>query len=76
MGKTRKEYSNFMTPYLMIQSGSDKLVDPFAALDLEKLSPSRDKTTVIIYDMWHAIWLDDYVGDVTGIMQEWLEERI
>ena len=76
MGATRRQYSNFTTPYLLIQSGNDKLVDPFACLDLEHLSPSQDKTTVLIYDMWHAIWLDDYAHDVIQIMEEWLEVRI
>ena len=76
MGHTRKQYSKFTTPYLLVQSGSDKLVDPFAFLDLEHQSPAKDKTTVIIYDMWHAIWLDDYVNDVIMIMEEWLEERV
>jgi hypothetical protein len=30
------EYSKLKTPYILIQSGSDKLVDVFAPLDLEK----------------------------------------
>lgn len=34
MAKTRKEFRNFGAPYLVIQSGCDKLVDPFACLDL------------------------------------------
>jgi alpha-beta hydrolase superfamily lysophospholipase len=76
MAHTRKQYSKFSTPYLVIQSGKDKLVDPFACLDLEELSPALDKTTVIIYDMWHAIWLDDHATDAIMIMQEWLEERV
>ena len=72
MAQTRKQYKNLRAPYLLIQSGSDKLVDPFACLDLEKASPSDDKTTVIIHDMWHAIWLDDHVHDIAKIVQEWL----
>ena len=64
MRRTHREYSKFSTPYLLIQSGSDKLVDPFACLDLEEKSPSKDKRTVIIYGMWHAIWLDDHSPDV------------
>lgn len=73
MGKTKKLYKELSSPYLLIQSGSDKLVDPFACLDLQKASPSSDKTTVIIHGMWHAVWFDDYVYDVIKIVQEWLE---
>lgn len=76
MGKTKNSYRQFRTPYLLIQSGSDKLVDPFACLDLEAQCQSTDKTTVIIHDMWHAIWLDDHVMDVINIIREWLNERV
>lgn len=75
MGQTKKAYGKFRTPYLLVQSGSDKLVDPFACLDLEAESQSPDKTTVIIHDMWHAIWLDDHAADVINIVREWLAER-
>ena len=47
-------------------------MDPFACFDLEEQSPCIDKTTIMIYDMWHAIWLEDYVSDVILIMEEWL----
>ena len=63
-------------PYLVVQSGSDKIVDPFACLDLEEVSPSKDKTTVIIGDMWHAVWFDDHVYDVIQIVEEWILERV
>lgn len=76
MAKIKREYSNLRVPYLLIQSGSDKLVDPFACLDLEKASPSPDKTTVLIHGMWHAVWFDEHVYDVIKIVEEWLEERI
>lgn len=72
MGKTKKMYKQLTTPYLLVQSGCDKLVDPFACLDLEQQSPSKDKTTVIINDMWHAVWFDDHVYDVIKIIDEWL----
>lgn len=68
MNKTKRMYSKLMSPYLVVQSGTDKLVDPFACLDLERLSPSQDKTTVIINGMWHAVWFDDHVYDVIRII--------
>lgn len=69
MGRTKKLYKQLTSPYLLVQSGSDKLVDPFACLDLEKASPSQDKTTVIIHGMWHAVWFDDHVYDVIRIIE-------
>jgi hypothetical protein len=53
----------------------DKLVDPFLSVDLDKVSPSKDKTTVVIHDMWHNLWFDDKKEDVMNIVEEWLEER-
>ncbi len=47
----------------------DKLIDPFIAIDLKNVSPSKDKTTVIIHDMWHNVWLDDKKEDVMGIIE-------
>jgi len=39
-------YNLFNIPYITFQAGVDKSVDTFAALDLEELSPSNDKTTI------------------------------
>ena len=62
-------------PYLFIQSGNDKLIDPFQAINIEDTSPSKDKKTVIIFEMWHSIWFDDKAGDVIKIIEEWLDSR-
>lgn len=43
-------------PYLLIQSGKDKLVDLFAPLDLEDKAQTKDKTTVYYKDMWHSVY--------------------
>lgn len=45
-------------PYLCIQGGVDKSVDMFAPLDLEKESPSKDKTTIYFRDVWHDVLVD------------------
>ncbi len=63
-----KQFKHLQTPYLIVQSGMDKLIDPFLAIDLEKFSPSKDKTTVLIYDMWHNVWMDDKKEDVIKIV--------
>lgn len=68
-----KQFKNLETPYLLVQSGMDKLVDPFLSVDLERVSPSKDKTTVIIQDMWHNVWFDEKKEDIMKIVEEWLE---
>ena len=64
MRVSKKKYSEFKTPYLLIQSGTDKLLNPFQALNFEKKSESQDKTTVIIRDMWHSAYFDDHIKEV------------
>jgi hypothetical protein len=55
MKEVSTEYHLLITPYILFQGGTDKAVDPFAALDLEDVSPSKDKTTLYYEKMWHAI---------------------
>jgi hypothetical protein len=47
------------TPYLAIQGGIDRSVDPFAPIDLEKKSKSNDKTTLYYKEMWHDILVEE-----------------
>lgn len=42
---------------MVFQAGVDKLVDPFAPLDLERACKSKDKTTIYMKDMWHSIYM-------------------
>lgn len=46
MEEAEKEWSKFSNPFIMIQSGTDKLVDPFLAVDFEKQCQSKDKTVI------------------------------
>lgn len=58
MKEISAEYHLLNTPYILFQGGTDKLVDPFAPLDLEEASPSRDKTTLYCEEMWHAVYIE------------------
>jgi predicted esterase len=69
-------YNQLDTPYLLFMGGVDKVVDPFLAVDLERESKTKDKTTVAYKDMWHSIWRSDEMGDVTAITQKWIMDRL
>lgn len=56
MEEIQTQYNLFDTPYILFQAGVDKLVDPFAPLDLEKACKTKDKTTIYMKDMWHSIF--------------------
>lgn len=76
MEETEKLYSEFNTPYICFQSGVDKLVDPFAPLDLEASCKTTDKTTIYMKDSWHSIFYEDEIKDVVELAIEWLIHRI
>jgi alpha-beta hydrolase superfamily lysophospholipase len=54
----------------------DKLVDPFAALDLERACKSKDKTTVYMKDMWHSLYMEPGIKDVVELAIDWLRKRL
>ena len=60
----------------MFQGGVDKSVDLFAPLDLEKHSPSKDKTTVYIKSMWHSTFYEEELSEVVEMCIDWLGKRI
>jgi alpha-beta hydrolase superfamily lysophospholipase len=60
----------------MVQSGVDKMVDPFQAIDFEKQCNSKDKTVVYFKDMWHGIFLEEELPQVIQVVREWLAQRI
>lgn len=69
-------YHLFDTPYILFQSGVDKLVDPFAAIDLERACKVKDKTTIYMKDMWHSIFMEEGIEHVVNLAIEWLQQRI
>ena len=48
-------FSELVTPYILFQAGVEKMVDPFAPLELEEVCKTKDKTTVYCEYMWHAV---------------------
>ncbi len=61
MDEISEEYHKLKTPYILFQSGSDKLVDVFAPLDLEKKCMTDDKITIYCKDMWHSVYSEEEI---------------
>lgn len=76
MEEIEQLYHEFDTPYVLFQAGVDKLVDPFAPLDLERSCKSKDKTTVYMKDMWHSIYMEEGIKHVVDLALDWLRQRI
>ena len=56
MEEIEREWHKFSSPFILIQSGVDKLVDPFLGIDFEKACKSKDKTVIYFKDMWHGLF--------------------
>lgn len=76
MEEIETEWAKFTLPFLLIQSGTDKMVDPFLGIDFEKESPSKDKTVVYFKDMWHSIYNEDEMPQVVEAASQWLSQRV
>lgn len=59
MDEVSQLFKDFSSPYILFQAGVDKMVDPFAPLDLEEICQSKDKTTVYCEDMWHSVFAEE-----------------
>lgn len=70
------EVKKFKLPYLFIQSGVDKSVDPFEIIDFEQDCKSTDKTHFFAKDMWHSACFDKDIHAMLPDMLRWLEARV
>lgn len=58
MSNSEKDWGKFDRPFIMVQSGVDKLVDPFQAIDFEEACKSKDKTVIYCKNMWHSVFCE------------------
>ena len=70
-----KLYGALSAPYLLMQSGVDKSIDLFAPIDLEKESPSKDKLTFYYKDMWHSVFYEEEIEDISRRVALGVEKR-
>lgn len=60
IGQNPQTYKEFVCPFLIIQGGVDRSVDPAEAFRLFKESPleEEDKDILFYEKMWHDIWFE------------------
>ncbi|KAL4449842.1 hypothetical protein ABPG74_008215 [Tetrahymena malaccensis] len=76
MESSFKTFEQYNAPFLIIQGGLDKLVDPDVGYDLIERSPSQDKTHWYYEGMWHDIWHEPEIVELIPKVIKWCEERI
>ena len=78
MEKCPETYKKYKCPFLTIQGGIDKLVHPMGAFDLFNQSPldEKDKDIIFVEEMWHDLWHEPQVFDITSEIGNWMIKRI
>ncbi|KAL4475164.1 hypothetical protein ABPG74_001860 [Tetrahymena malaccensis] len=71
-----KQYDQIKVPFLLFMGGKDKLCDPRLANQLQKQSPSKDKTVVYRENMWHGIWLEPEIEEFKVTFKDWVLQRV
>jgi acylglycerol lipase len=70
------ETSKITLPFLAMQGGADRLVDPDGAEILYKKAGSKDKTLKIYEGLYHEIFNEPEHTQVLGDVERWLEARV
>ncbi|KAL4469911.1 hypothetical protein ABPG72_006551 [Tetrahymena utriculariae] len=73
---TKETFEQFKCPFLCIMGDLEKIVDPFLGFDLEKKSPSQDKTVKYYQQVWHNIWQEPEIYDINKDVIKWIQQRI
>jgi acylglycerol lipase len=70
------ETDKITLPFLAMQGGADRLVDPDGAQILYEKAGSRDKTLKIYPGLYHEIFNEPEHEQVLGDIEAWLEARV
>lgn len=67
-------FKNYKCPFLVIQGGRDKLVNPMVGFELFEQSPLKeeDKDVLFYEDMWHDIWHEKEIEEIIQEIVKWI----
>lgn len=76
MLRVTAEVGTITLPFIVIQGGEDKLVDPGGAQMLYDSASSEDKTLRIYEGLYHEVFNEPERDRVLGDVEAWLEARV
>ncbi len=78
MDASPQTFSQYKCPFLVIQGGCDKLVNPMVAFELFERSQTAEKDKQIIFyqNMWHDIWHEPEINEIIGSIVNWIDGRL
>lgn len=74
--QVRDSADEFDFPYLFVQSGNDKTINPFVIIDFDRKSPSKDKTCFFAPDMWHSVFFDKEITELVPEISKWITHQV
>ena len=71
-------FHNYRCPFLIVQGGLDKLVNPMVAFELYQRSPlaEEDKDILFYENMWHDIWHEPEIHEIIEHIHNWIIKRL
>jgi len=76
MARVQAGAATLTLPLLILQGGSDKLVDPAAAHELYQAAGSKDKTVKVYPGLYHEIYNEPEREQVLHDVETWLEAHL
>ena len=76
MNFTSVNIERFNVPFVMVQGGTDQLVDLECNVDFYEKSPAKDKTFVFYENMWHDVVHEEEIFEILDYLSKWFEKRI
>jgi alpha-beta hydrolase superfamily lysophospholipase len=76
MRRVTKEAGKITLPFIVVQGGADKLVDPAGAQLLCDKASSKDKTVRVYEGLYHEVFNEPERGRVLKDVETWLAEHI
>lgn len=76
MDMSNATFEHFNTPFIVIQGGTDKLVDPDVGFELMEKAKTTDKTHIFYEQMWHDVWHEEEIYEIIPKIVEWTNKRV
>ncbi|EGR28729.1 hypothetical protein IMG5_169260 [Ichthyophthirius multifiliis] len=76
INSSNKTFENYKCPFIVVQGGLDKLIDPDVGFDLVERSQSEDKQVLFYDNMWHDCWHEEELQDFLPKVINWACQRI
>jgi len=76
LAEARKVMKSFDIPFLFVQGGKDKKVNPVGSFEFMEKAKSQDKTLLFYPDLWHDILHEPEIWGIFRRVINWCNQRL